>query len=83
MAFMKKIFALRYRRFKCSHFPLVVSLGSRHGGRLQPNLKVLYTTGQTKSAVAQNGVLDAGVHLLSKPFTIKQFSAALKAVQEP
>lgn len=50
--------------------------------RLRPNLKVLFTTGYTKSAVVHNGVLDAGVHLLSKPFTIEQLSAALKTVQE-
>ena len=37
--------------------------------RLCPNIKILYTTGYTRSAIVHDGKLDAGVQLLSKPFT--------------
>ncbi|MGE4063039.1 MAG: ATP-binding protein [Rhodospirillaceae bacterium] len=47
-----------------------------------PGLKVLFTTGYTKNAVVHNGVLDHGVHLLSKPFTIEQLSVALRRALE-
>ncbi|MGE3476915.1 MAG: ATP-binding protein [Rhodospirillaceae bacterium] len=50
--------------------------------KLRPHLKVLFTTGYTKNAVVHNGVLDHGVHLLGKPFTIEQLSAALRKAQD-
>ena len=37
--------------------------------RRSPSLKILYTTGYASNAVVHNGILDAGVELLSKPFT--------------
>lgn len=40
-----------------------------------PGLKVLFTTGFTRNAVVHNGVLDSGVHLLQKPFTIDELAA--------
>ena len=36
---------------------------------LSPELKVLYMSGYTANAIAQHGVLDAGITLLQKPFT--------------
>ena len=36
---------------------------------IQPGLKVLFTTGYTANAIVHNGRLDAGVQLLSKPFS--------------
>ena len=47
--------------------------------KLQPNLKVLYTTGYTRTAVVNNGVVDAGVSLLSKPFTVEQLATRVYA----
>ena len=37
---------------------------------LQPNLKVLFMSGYTANIIAQKGVLEAGNHFISKPFTL-------------
>src|SRR4029077_10733405 len=34
-----------------------------------PGLKILFTSGYTDDAIAQHGVLEAGVEFLSKPYT--------------
>jgi PAS domain S-box-containing protein len=46
----------------------------------RPDLKVLFTTGYTRNAVVHNGVLDPGVELIGKPFTLEALSAKLRAV---
>ena len=48
--------------------------------RRRPDLKVLFTTGYTRNAVVHNGVLDPGVQLIGKPFTIEELAAKLRAV---
>jgi CheY-like chemotaxis protein len=48
--------------------------------RRRPGLKVLYTTGYTNNAIIHNGVLDAGVHLITKPFTLEQLAAKVRDV---
>jgi PAS domain S-box-containing protein len=48
--------------------------------RKKPKLKVLFTTGYTRNAVVHNGVLDAGVALLTKPFTVEDLAAKLRSV---
>jgi signal transduction histidine kinase/CheY-like chemotaxis protein len=48
--------------------------------RRRPGLKVLFTTGYTANAVVHGGVLDPGVHLISKPFTLDQLAAKVRAV---
>ena len=40
----------------------------------RPALKVLFTTGYTRNAIVHNGMLDPGVSLLSKPFTLDQLA---------
>jgi signal transduction histidine kinase/ActR/RegA family two-component response regulator len=45
-----------------------------------PGLPVLYTTGYTRNAVVHNGMLDPGVSLLAKPFTIAQLALKVRAV---
>lgn len=46
--------------------------------RLRPRLKVLFTTGYTRDSTTT----DPDIHLLTKPFTLEQLSAALRAVLE-
>jgi DNA-binding response OmpR family regulator len=48
--------------------------------RRQPGLKVLFTTGYTRNAIVHNGKLDAGVNLISKPFTYDQLAAKVRAL---
>jgi PAS domain S-box-containing protein len=46
----------------------------------RPGLKVLFTTGYTRNAVVHNGVLDPGVQLIGKPFTIEELAARVREV---
>ena len=48
--------------------------------RRHPGLKVLFTTGYTANAVVHGGVLDTGVDLISKPFTLDQLAAKVRSV---
>ena len=43
-----------------------------------PNLKVLYTTGYARNAIVHNGILDTGVDLLAKPFTVEALGRKLQ-----
>ena len=45
-------------------------------------LKVLFTTGYTRNAIVHNGVLDPGVELISKPYSIEELAAKVRAVIE-
>ena len=40
----------------------------------RPSLKVLFTTGYTRNAIVHNGMLDPGVNLLSKPFSLEELA---------
>ncbi|ESQ79430.1 hypothetical protein AEYBE204_10510 [Asticcacaulis sp. YBE204] len=45
-----------------------------------PRMKVLYTTGYTRNAVVHNGVVDKGVNLIGKPFTIDELATRVREV---
>ena len=48
--------------------------------RIRPALKVLFTTGYTRNAIVHHGRLDAGVELLSKPYSFDDLSAKVRTV---
>jgi len=48
--------------------------------RRRPDLKVLFTTGYTRNAIVHNGMLDANVAFLPKPFTLEQLSVKVRQV---
>ncbi len=45
-----------------------------------PDLPVIYTTGYTRNAVVHNGVLDPGVELIGKPFTLEELARRVRDV---
>ncbi|TZG25226.1 response regulator [Sphingomonas montanisoli] len=49
---------------------------------LRPDLRVLFTTGYTRNAVVHNGMLDAGVAFLPKPFTVSQLATKVREVMD-
>lgn len=48
--------------------------------QLRPGIKVLFTTGYTRNAVVHNGMLDAGVAFLPKPFSVSQLGIKIRQV---
>jgi PAS domain S-box-containing protein len=50
--------------------------------RRRPGLRVLFTTGYTRDAVVHDGVLEPGVHLIGKPFSVEELAAKLREVLE-
>jgi len=47
---------------------------------IYPSLKVLYTSGYTEKAIVHHGRLDAGVELLSKPYTRLELATKVRRV---
>jgi CheY-like chemotaxis protein len=53
---------------------------AEEGRRRVPSLKVTYMTGYARNAMVHHGALDAGVHLLTKPFTTEGLGRKLQEV---
>lgn len=51
---------------------------ARQAKSLLPNLEVLFTSGYTQNAIVHGGRLDAGVHLLSKPYRREDLARKLR-----
>jgi len=47
---------------------------------IKPGLRCLFVSGYTSDIIAREGVLDAGVEFLQKPFTIPEFARRVRAV---
>jgi signal transduction histidine kinase len=47
---------------------------------VRPHLKVLFTSGYTRNAIVHNGRLDAGLKLISKPFTFDALAEKIRSV---
>ncbi len=46
----------------------------------RPGLPIIYTTGYSRNAVVHNGVLDSGVDLIGKPFTLEELASCVREV---
>jgi CheY-like chemotaxis protein len=51
---------------------------AQHIAQSQPGIKCLYMSGYPASFVTQRGVLETGVHFISKPFTLQQLAVAVR-----
>ena len=47
---------------------------------IRPNVKVLYMSGYTENVIGHNGMLDAGVRLLQKPFNLRDLKDKVREV---
>jgi PAS domain S-box-containing protein len=47
---------------------------------MRPGLRVLFATGYTRNAIIHNGVLDAGVHVLLKPYSVDQLVRKMRQI---
>ena len=48
--------------------------------RKRPGLKVLFTSGYTRNAIVNNGVVDADVHLIGKPCSLDELAEKVRDV---
>ena len=47
---------------------------------IRPNVKVLYMSGYTENVIGHNGMLDAGIRLLQKPFNLRDLKIKVREV---
>ena len=48
----------------------------------RPSTRVLFASGYTADVIVQQGVIDAGMHFISKPFSIEELAHAVRRVLE-
>jgi PAS domain S-box-containing protein len=48
----------------------------------RPDLKVLFVTGYAENAAVGNGLLDAGMHVIAKPFVMSEFGSKVREMIE-
>jgi nitrogen-specific signal transduction histidine kinase/ActR/RegA family two-component response regulator len=53
---------------------------AERAAKLQPGLKILFTSGYTENAIVHHGRLDPGVELLSKPYGREQLAAKVRRI---
>ena len=53
---------------------------SERARALRPDIKVLFTTGYARNAIVHHGRLDAGVELITKPFTYSDLATRVRDV---
>jgi CheY-like chemotaxis protein len=46
---------------------------------IQPGIKVLFTTGYTRNAIVHHGRLDAGIQLITKPYSFHDLAMKVRA----
>ena len=46
----------------------------------RPDMPIIFTTGYTRNAIVHNGILDAGVELIGKPFTLEDLAGRVREV---
>jgi CheY-like chemotaxis protein len=53
---------------------------AEHIRQRDPALKLLYTTGYARNAIVQNGILDRGTNLLTKPFSVEELATKVRRI---
>jgi signal transduction histidine kinase/ActR/RegA family two-component response regulator len=53
---------------------------ARKAARMRPDLKILFTTGYARNAIVHHGRLDAGVELITKPFSYADLAARVRDI---
>jgi signal transduction histidine kinase len=53
---------------------------AREAARIRPELKTLFTTGYARNAIVHHGRLDAGVQLITKPFSYADLAARIRDI---
>ena len=46
--------------------------------KIHSNMKILFMSGYTSDVIANHGVLEEGIHFITKPFTLQEIAKALK-----
>ncbi len=47
---------------------------------IRPNMKILYMSGYTENVIGHDGMLDAGIRLLQKPFNLRDLKSIVREV---